>query len=81
MTFYLYTVCEDRDKTEIQLADTDKKILVEHCLEQISQGWYDWQIKGKNIQDAFPFLASHEREFLLTGLTNKEWEEIFPSEE
>jgi hypothetical protein len=81
LIFYLYTICEDRNKTEVQLADTKKRIIIEHSIEQISQGWWDWQIEGKKIQEAFPFLNSDEREFLLTGLTSKEWKKIFPPEE
>ena len=80
LTFYLYTVCNDRNSTEIHLADTDKKIIVEFQIEQLFISWYEWQIKGKKIQDAFPYLVASEREFLLTGLTNEEWKKIFPPE-
>lgn len=29
------------------------------------------------IQDAFPHLSADEREFLLTGITSKEWDELY----
>lgn len=29
------------------------------------------------IQDAFPHLSADEREFLLTGIHPKEWDELF----
>jgi hypothetical protein len=33
------------------------------------------------IQDAFPTLTADEREFILTGITSEEWDEIFPEED
>jgi len=36
--------------------------------------------KGALIQDAFPFLTADEREFLMTGITKSEWNEIFSEE-
>lgn len=33
------------------------------------------------IQHAFPNLSAAEREFLLTGSTNAEWNEVFGDEE
>jgi hypothetical protein len=35
-----------------------------------------WQ-SGTLVQDAFPNLTADEREFLLTGITQEEWEEAF----
>lgn len=32
---------------------------------------------GMAVQDAFPMLNANEREFILTGLTPEEWNEIF----
>lgn len=36
----------------------------------------DWR-KGTLIQNAMPHLSADEREFLMTGITPKEWEETF----
>ena len=33
--------------------------------------------EGANIQDAFPMLDADQREFIKTGLTPKDWFEIF----
>ena len=33
--------------------------------------------KGALIQDAFPNLTPSEREFLMTGITEDEWNDIF----
>jgi hypothetical protein len=34
--------------------------------------------EGCLIQNAFPNLSPSEREFIQTGMTEKEWEELFP---
>ena len=36
---------------------------------------------GTLIQDAFPALSGDEREFLMTGSTPEEWQDIFGSED
>tara|TARA_Y100001938_G_C7989272_1_gene378597 strand:+ start:514 stop:720 length:207 start_codon:yes stop_codon:yes gene_type:complete len=36
---------------------------------------------GELIQTAMPRLNADEREFIKTGITSQEWEEIFPPEE
>ena len=36
----------------------------------------DWKA-GELIQNAMPRLNAHEREFVKTGITAEEWEEIF----
>jgi hypothetical protein len=35
-----------------------------------------WQ-SGMLIQDAFPMLSTDEREFIKTGITPEEWEQMF----
>lgn len=35
---------------------------------------------GKPIQLAMPYLTAEEREFLMTGVTPKEWEAVFGKE-
>lgn len=39
----------------------------------------DWRA-GTYIQDAMPHLSASEREFLMTGITDDEWEETFSEE-
>jgi len=36
----------------------------------------DW-ISGQLIQDVFPYLSREQREFLMTGTTPEEWNEVF----
>ena len=37
--------------------------------------------RGMLVQDAFPNLEPHEREFILTGYTKEDWEKISPKDE
>lgn len=36
--------------------------------------------RGALIQDAFPYLTAGEREFIMTGTTEEEWDELFGGE-
>ena len=36
---------------------------------------------GELIQRAFPTLTNVQREFLMTGSTQEEWDEVFPPKE
>jgi hypothetical protein len=40
-----------------------------------------WAEDGELIQDAFPGLNSDQREFIQTGITIEEWDEIFGEED
>ena len=64
-------------KLQIRLAGGSKLITVTMKLEEFSAAFYQWQMKGKVIQEAFKTLNNGEREFLLTGITPSEWNEIF----
>lgn len=66
---------ENTDATRI--AHNGKSITVDWSLEIISHCWYDWQMKGRFIQDAFPMLSPGEREFIQSGITPEEWNAIF----
>lgn len=33
------------------------------------------------LQDAFPHLGNADREFIKTGITEEEWNEVFPDDE
>ena len=41
---------------------------------------YDW-VNGASIQDAMPNLSPEDREFLMTGITAKEWDSMFSEED
>lgn len=41
----------------------------------------EWQRSGKMVQDAFPDLSAAQREFLLSGSTPEEWDELWKEED
>lgn len=47
-----------------------KNILVTE--EQLAR----WQ-RGERIQDAMPYLSASDREFIMTGITDDEWDQAF----
>lgn len=57
-----------------------KTVLLDMTLDRVSQAWYNWQVKGDYIQVAFRDLPSEQREFLISGITPKEWEDAFGGE-
>lgn len=68
-------------RTRIKSVDLQKEITVDHSIQRMSQGWYEWTQEGESIQNAFPFLQPSEREFLMTGILDDEWNELFREEE
>jgi hypothetical protein len=42
---------------------------------------YAWRNGGGLIQNVFPHLTADEREFLMTGMTQEEWEDAFCGED
>jgi len=38
---------------------------------------YEWQQRGALIQNAMPNLTADQREFLMTGITKEEWDEMW----
>lgn len=58
----------------------DKVLTMKISLVVFLAGWYKWQIKDYLIQNAFPTLSPDEREFLITGITATEWNDIFGDE-
>ena len=40
----------------------------------------NWEAGGINIQEAMPYLNDSDREFILTGITDEEWNKAFSEE-
>jgi hypothetical protein len=40
-----------------------------------------WEAGFSNIQDAMPYLNDSDREFILSGITDDEWDEAFSEAE
>jgi hypothetical protein len=79
MKYYLEEL--STGNTRVKSLDLMKEIVVEHSIQRMSQGWYEWTMEGESIQDAFSFLDAGEREFLMTGILDDEWNELFREEE
>jgi hypothetical protein len=51
----------------------------EHTLDlPITQLEIDMHAQGELAQHVWPTLKADQREFLISGITSKEWEEAFP---
>jgi hypothetical protein len=74
-----YRISQDNTKpfTTIYNETLNKSIVVNCNVGDINRGWYSWQYEKMLIQDAFPFLSNDEREFIMTGITPDEWNEMF----
>lgn len=59
----------------------DKQLKLNMSPADVSQCYYNWQMKGQHIQIAFAGLPAEQREFLITGITPEEWKKIFGDEE
>lgn len=54
----------------------------EHTMEiNITKEQYDAWLMGTNIQTAMFNISPEEREFIMTGITPKEWNDTFGSSE
>lgn len=69
------------DRTIISIPSEDKSIVVGMSYVSVLQAWFIWEYKNEPIQDAFPSLTAAEREFLISGSTEEEWNEMFGEEE
>jgi hypothetical protein len=58
----------------------EKELALKCSPEEFMQGVNAYS-SGSLMQDAFPFLSADEREFLISGITPKEWEETFGKQE
>lgn len=54
------------------LSNIEHEMEIDVKEEQIKQ----WQ-EGMLIQDAMPQLTADEREFIMTGITSEEWDNLF----
>ena len=62
------------------LADNGKDMLIKCTYEEYKVGRYRYQ-RGELIQDAFPFLNNSEREFLVSGFTLAEQNNLFDEDQ
>lgn len=65
---------------KLALDGVDAAITVMESVPRIMERFYGWIHEGQYIQDAFASWTPFQREFLLTGYTEKEWNELFGEE-
>lgn len=53
----------------------------ERDLPITEEQWQRWLNREAFIQDIFPNLSVGDREFILTGYTEQDWEELFPEDD
>jgi hypothetical protein len=54
-----------------------KIVILDMDIETFSQCYYNWQMRSQFIQVAFADLPASQREFLMTGITPAQWDEIW----
>ncbi len=75
--YLLQTDDVDDQKTVITHVKSGRSITVNCSVNDMNERWFRWQISGQFAQVAFNNLTADEREFIMTGITPTEWEEIF----
>ena len=77
--FYITQVATDSKQSLVRCAKNGmREMTMNHPIHEINTSWHRWTVQGYFIQDAFPYMTPEEREFLLTGTTPEEWNELFP---
>lgn len=65
------------DLNTTTVSNNGNRIEVRMNFHEFDQAWFNWVMKGQLIQNAFPNLTADQREFMMTGITPKEWKLIF----
>jgi hypothetical protein len=79
MWYILSTDPARPDKTII--SHQGKKMTVNMKQMDVESCWFNWQMRGMFVQDAFRDWTPSQREFIMTGITPEEWKEIFMERE
>lgn len=75
---FQFTPCEDRKTIAVlQKLGQRKAVVLDITLDELKRGWENWTVNGMYIQTAFAKLSAEQREFLMTGITPGEWDEMF----
>lgn len=59
------------------LSGVERTMNIDVTFEQLHQ----WEVEGQPIQRVMPHLTAAEREFIMTGITDEEWQQMCPDEE
>jgi hypothetical protein len=81
LQFYIRQVATDSKQSLVRCKKDNvmKEMIMNYSIHDINSSWHKWTNQGHFIQDAFSYMTAEEREFLLTGLTPKDWDAIFPT--
>ena len=71
--------CIEKDNGVLVTINNKSQFFPDACTESIILGYLSYYL-GLKIQDAFPFLNKDQREFLMTGTTPEEWDQLFSKE-
>jgi hypothetical protein len=66
---------------QTRVVEGDDEIIVDATLHQMIRAWDQWCMNGMLVQRAFPFLNANQREFIMTGKTQAQWEEMLKDNE
>jgi len=81
MKFQIFAIPDEPNRSVLRRVARQTKELEMSCSpEELIAGIDRWKAGGY-IQDIFPHLPAGEREFLMTGITPAEWDEIFGKED
>jgi len=73
-------IFEDMANSYCKITLTDlfgqrKSMVFTSSAMELRHSFYNWR-GGQLIQDAFPYLDTDEREFIMTGTNSDEWKEL-----
>lgn len=68
-------------ETRIELRDDFKHIDVKFPISLVMESWNTWAVEGRLIYAAFPYLTASERDFILLGIIESEWDRLFGATE
>lgn len=61
------------------LKDAQRTLLLDLSYPDFAHCLIQWKEKGLVIQRAFPRLNATQREFMMTGMNDEEWDELVPN--
>ena len=70
------TLCKGHAGLNTGTVTTNKKIEVDLPIHTVVEKWHYWR-QGQTIQTVFSELTTAQREFLISGLDEDDWQKIF----
>lgn len=70
-----------RVKAISRFSGEEHEMVLPMSLDEFGKALEDWEARRVPIQEAFPTLTDQQREFLMTGSTQEEWDKAFPEDD